>query len=283
MMAASLHLILLLLIFIIKTATLRYIHRPPPPSLSSLHLLRATTPQAQQDDPNDSFTAVDKVLFARSTPQAQQDDPHDSFTAVDKVLFARFAISVATEMGSSAPPPQNYRELMAMINEMTTTRRKEVVHDQAKHMLVRLFPSWLLPAYTVMFARPFPRFSAWMNAWVTHWTTQWLMGPSAVYDLTAPDDGRVVGPQQGLLVEKCRFLEAAGCVQTCLHACKVPTQRFFLEEMGLPVTLRPNMTDLSCRFEVGACVRTYVPWLVGHCLLMQTPLIPLPIVSFFFV
>jgi len=217
------------LLFTAQTATLRYIHRPPPSSLSSLHLLRATT------------------------PQAQQVDPHDSFTAVDKVLFSRFAASVATEMGSNAPPPQNYRELMAMINEMTTTRRKEVVHDQAKHMLVRLFPSWLLPAYTVMFARPFPRFSAWMNAWVTHWTTQWLMGPSAVYDLTSPDDGRVVGPQQGLLVEKCRFLEAAGCVQTCLHACKVPTQRFFLEEMGLPVTLRPNMTDLSCRFEVGTC------------------------------
>ena len=48
---------------------------------------------------------------------------------------------------------------------------------------------------------------------------------------------------QGLLVEKCRFLESAGCARTCLHACKIPTQRFFLEEMGLPVTMLPNMTD----------------------------------------
>ena len=53
----------------------------------------------------------------------------------------------------------------------------------------------------------------------------------------------VVRKQQGLLVEKCRFLESAGCARTCLHACKIPTQRFFLEEMGLPVTLSPNMTD----------------------------------------
>ena len=37
---------------------------------------------------------------------------------------------------------------------------------------------------------------------------------------------------------------------------KVPTQRFFLEEMGLPVALRPNMTDYSCRFEVGPSATT---------------------------
>ena len=58
--------------------------------------------------------------------------------------------------------------------------------------------------------------------------------------------------QQGLLVEKCRFLESSGCVQTCLHACKVPTQRFFLEEMGLPVTLRPNMTDLRYIYQISS-------------------------------
>ena len=63
-----------------------------------------------------------------------------------------------------------------------------------------------------------------------------------IYDLELSDGTMAL--QQGLLVEKCRFLESSGCVQTCLHACKVPTQRFFLEEMGLPVTLRPNMTDL---------------------------------------
>ena len=60
----------------------------------------------------------------------------------------------------------------------------------------------------------------------------------------ANESGQVVTRRaQGLLVEKCRFLETAGCARTCLHACKIPTQRFFLEEMGLPVTMLPNMTD----------------------------------------
>ena len=61
---------------------------------------------------------------------------------------------------------------------------------------------------------------------------------------------KIIRRQQGLLVEKCRFLESAGCARTCLHACKIPTQRFFLEEMGLPVTLSPNMTD----FRSNSCL-----------------------------
>lgn len=47
------------------------------------------------------------------------------------------------------------------------------------------------------------------------------------------------------------FLEASGCIKTCTHACKIPTQRFFNEHMGVPVTLKPNLTDYSCKFEFG--------------------------------
>lgn len=36
-----------------------------------------------------------------------------------------------------------------------------------------------------------------------------------------------------------------------MHACKIPTQTFFLENMGLDVTLSPNVTDLSCKFSFG--------------------------------
>lgn len=205
---------------------------------------------------------ISRVLSVTTndSPYTRVDDPYDSFTLFDKVLFGRFAASVAAEISENPSSstdlsskrvevPRNYQQLMNLINVMTTTRSMSHVHDQGKNMLKRLFPDWLLEQYKWMFAAPFPTFSAWMNSWVTHWTTNWLMGNSTIYDLELPDG--TIGKQQGLLVEKCRFLETAGCVQTCLHACKVPTQRFFLEEMGLPVTLRPNMTDFSCRFEFG--------------------------------
>ena len=45
------------------------------------------------------------------------------------------------------------------------------------------------------------------------------MGPSEVRDLQVGAGPPLV--QQLLVIEKCRFLEQAGCMQTCLHACKV--------------------------------------------------------------
>jgi len=115
-------------------------------------------------------------LAATSTTDA---DPYDSFSPFDKLLFQRFSASVAAEMGTKSSP-QNYGQLMDLINQMTTSRPTATVHDQGKNMLVRLFPKWLLVQYQWMFAAPFPRFSAWMNAYVTHWTTNWLMGNSTV-------------------------------------------------------------------------------------------------------
>lgn len=191
---------------------------------------------------------------SRSTYMVEDPDTDlfDSFSFTDKLLFQRSSKSVANEIGRPSEVPRNYQQLISMINSMTFSRSASQTQDQGKNMLKRLFPGWLLSQYKVMFARPFPRFSAWMNAWVTHFTTNWLMGNSTVVDLVVQADGsQVVLQDQALIIEKCRFLETAGCVRTCLHACKAPTQRFFLEEMGLPVTLIPNMTDYSCRFEFG--------------------------------
>jgi hypothetical protein len=160
------------------------------------------------------------------------------------------AYSVVLEMNDpKMNPPKSFDELIHMIQYMTLSNPPKVVNEKGKSILVRLFPSWLLPAFQIIFAKPFPSFSAWMNTWVTHWATRWLMGPSKVYDVVIDD--QTVLKEQGLLVEKCLFLESSGCIRTCTHACKIPTQRFFLESMGIPVSLKPNLTDYSCKFEFG--------------------------------
>lgn len=179
-----------------------------------------------------------------------EDDYYKEFSFFEKLLFKRFADSVSVELsGSSEYSAKNYDELMRQINKMASTRPLPEVNRQGRNMLVRLFPSWLLPAFRVMFAKPFPRFSAWMNSWVTKWTTNWLMGKAMTYDLELNDGS--IGKDQLLVVEKCRFLESTGCARTCLHTCKIATQDFFMEDMAIPVTLKPNFTDYSCRFEFG--------------------------------
>ena len=59
------------------------------------------------------------------------------------------------------------------------------------------------------------------------------------------------GYQQGVLLERCRVLEASGCASVCLNVCKLPTQAFFNETVGLAVTLVPDYETFECRFVYG--------------------------------
>ena len=181
-----------------------------------------------------------------STKVNEKSDISDRYTKFERMLFNLFSSSVAKE-ARLEKPPETYKDLISTISFMNfNTKNMSIVHDQGKNILVRLFPPFILPLYKLSFAK-FPKFSGFMNVWVTHFTTSWLMGNSSIYDIELPS-GEVL-KQKGLLVEKCLFLEEAACLKTCIHSCKIPTQRFFLEEMDLPVTLRPNITDYSCRFE----------------------------------
>lgn len=184
---------------------------------------------------------------------AESYKKHDDYDYYNKLLFDRFALAVGNEINKDRSSPSNYESLISTINSLVFSAQVNETSQRSKNMLVALFPPGLLPAYKFLFGG-FPRFSAWMNTWVTHWSTQWLMGPSKVEDLQIDDQTLT---QQLLVIEKCKFLETSACIQTCIHACKVPTQRFFNEEMGLPVTLRPNFTDYSCRFEFGVMP---IPW-----------------------
>lgn len=179
------------------------------------------------------------------------EDPVQHFTWLEKIFFNRFASSVAKEVGRQKTKISTYKELIDTINLLSFQEPVKEVNERSKRMLVALFPPGLLPAYKVIFG-PFQKFSEWMNTWVTWFATQWLMGPSVVKNLVLKEgDREVIAENRLLQIEKCRFLETSGCIQTCVNACKIPTQRFFYEEMGLPVTLRPNLTDYSCRFEFG--------------------------------
>ena len=37
----------------------------------------------------------------------------------------------------------------------------------------------------------------------------------------------------------------------CVNLCKTPTQTFFTEELGMPLTMKPNFEDYSCDMVFG--------------------------------
>ena len=76
-------------------------------------------------------------------------------------------------------------------------------------------------------------------------------GVSGLAALVGGTEGETPGYRQGVLLERCRVLEEGGCASVCLNVCKLPTQQFFTEEIGLPVTLEPNYETFECQFVYG--------------------------------
>ncbi|XP_074276873.1 beta-carotene isomerase D27, chloroplastic isoform X2 [Silene latifolia] len=64
----------------------------------------------------------------------------------------------------------------------------------------------------------------------------WLVGPSQVKEseLNGQTEKNVVH------IKKCRFLESSNCVGMCTNLCKLPSQTFINDSLGVPVTMVPS-------------------------------------------
>ncbi|XP_028758424.1 beta-carotene isomerase D27, chloroplastic-like [Neltuma alba] len=52
-------------------------------------------------------------------------------------------------------------------------------------------------------------------------------------------------------IKKCRFLEQTNCVGMCVNLCKMPSQSFIKDSLGMPVNMVPNFDDMSCEMIFG--------------------------------
>lgn len=91
-----------------------------------------------------------------------------------------------------------------------------------------------------------------LNAWFATVLFEWLVGPCQVSEVEVPDqNGQMRLQKSGVHIEKCRYLEQSRCVGLCVNLCKVPTQTFFTEKFGIPLTMTPNFEDFSCEMVFG--------------------------------
>ena len=90
------------------------------------------------------------------------------------------------------------------------------------------------------------------NAWFATNLFEWLVGPCDRTDVEVKDaTGQPRIQRSGVHIQKCRYLEQSGCVGMCINLCKLPTQKFFSQDFGIPLTLTPNFEDLSCEMVFG--------------------------------
>ena len=77
------------------------------------------------------------------------------------------------------------------------------------------------------------------------------MGKSELTDVEIEFEGRKEIWKSGVKIKKCRYLENSGCVGMCVNMCKIPTQKFFTDTFGLPLTMNPDFETLECEMIFG--------------------------------
>ncbi|KMT09978.1 hypothetical protein BVRB_5g121940 [Beta vulgaris subsp. vulgaris] len=142
-----------------------------------------------------------------------------------------------------------YDGMMELVNGLMIGRTTQQTNQAAVGILKSLFPPFLLELYRMLIT-PIGggRIAAMMVARVTVFTCQWLMGPCSINSIKLPDGSSC---QSGVLVERCKYLEESKCVGICVNTCKLPTQTFFKNHMGIPLLMEPNFSDYSCQFNFG--------------------------------
>ncbi|KAM7275200.1 hypothetical protein ACFE04_017066 [Oxalis oulophora] len=170
-------------------------------------------------------------------------------SVVDDLFLNLFRNKMAEEVGWDSEKP-GYDGLIEVANRMMIiSPTNSHAKDSAVRILRSLFPPLLLELYKILIA-PLAggKIASVMVARVTAITCQWLMGTCTVNSVDLPDG---TSCSSGVLVEKCKYLEESKCVGVCVNTCKLPTQTFFKDYMGVPLLMEPNFEDYSCQFKFG--------------------------------
>ncbi|KAJ4954799.1 hypothetical protein NE237_011582 [Protea cynaroides] len=110
--------------------------------------------------------------------------------------------------------------------------------------LDRAFPRPILSLIRTL--TPQSKFAREFFAIFTTFFFAWLIGDCRV---KTPEDGKT--ERNVVHVKKCRFLEETKCIGMCINLCKMPSQRFIKDSLGMPINMVPNFEDMSCEMIFG--------------------------------
>ncbi|XP_011042274.1 PREDICTED: beta-carotene isomerase D27, chloroplastic isoform X2 [Populus euphratica] len=178
----------------------------------------------------------------------------------DDWFLALFRNKMVKEVGWDSEKA-GYDGLIEVASRLMLRRTPSDTTDAAVRILRSLFPPFLLHLYkslvspigggklaAIMVGELGVTFHFCFSSRVTVITCQWLMGICKVNSVDLPDGSSW---ESGVFVERCKYLEESKCVGICVNTCKLPTQTFFKDYMGIPLLMEPNFNDYSCQFKFG--------------------------------
>lgn len=177
------------------------------------------------------------------TPTVYRDTP------VDRLFIALFSRKMAIALGRTSNQ-SGYEGFVDLSKRIMEGRNAQEQQQLVSRVLKSLVPTPILAVIRTLFSPT--RQVCELNAWFATVLFEWLVGPCEVRTV------EVIGPKgegrsqrSGVHIKKCRYLEQSRCVGLCINLCKVPTQDFFTQEFGIPLTMTPNFEDFSCEMVFG--------------------------------
>ncbi|MEO1134161.1 MAG: DUF4033 domain-containing protein [Cyanobacteria bacterium J06639_1] len=172
---------------------------------------------------------------------------HDN--ALDRLFIGLFSRKMSAATGAKTQL-SGYDGFVDLSRRIARDRSPGEQQEAIGRVLRSLVPAPVLWSIRTLFS-PTQKICEW-NAWFAVQLFAWLVGPCEVTDVEVTDaDGETRSQASGVRIHKCRYLEQSGCVGACVNLCKAPTQAFFTDEFGIPVTMTPNFDDFSCVMSFG--------------------------------
>jgi hypothetical protein len=176
-----------------------------------------------------------------------KDEYNDNL--IDRLFIWIFSRKMAQALsaGTKFSGYSGFVDLSKQIMQGRNAQEQQVVVAQVLQSLVPVPVLWAIRT----FSSP-TKLVCVLNAWFATHMFGWLVGPCEVAEaeINLPD-GTVRSQPSAVYIKKCRYLVDSGCVGMCVNMCKVPTQEFFTEKFGIPLTMTPNFKDLSCKMIFG--------------------------------
>mmetsp|Transcript_2147 Transcript_2147/g.3693 ORF Transcript_2147/g.3693 Transcript_2147/m.3693 type:complete len:272 (+) Transcript_2147:35-850(+) len=191
-------------------------------------------------------------------------------TFFDDVLLSIFRWTLQRQSGVSLPHLQGFDGMMAELHELRRTKGTDELERVSLQTMTAL--AGPIPfLHRVLFVQsdeadgPSANRNSYPTAYALAWFAKYLL-PFLVGEMTLTSTSTTTttahnetdntdifntGIGGGLLVERCRVLEGSNCKGICAKMCKVPTERFFAERWGMPLSMEPNFETGSCQLRFG--------------------------------
>ena len=174
-------------------------------------------------------------------PKALQPIAKDEYkdNLVDRMFIWLFSLKMSQALGKGTEIG-GYDGFVELSKQIMLGRNAQEQQIIVAKVLQSLVPSPALWAIRTFFAPT--RLVCVLNAWFATKMFEWLVGPCELAEAEIIlEDGTLRSQPSAVQIKKCRYLVDSGCVGMCVNMCKVPTQEFFTEKFGIPLTMTPQL------------------------------------------